>query len=139
MKYIRTKDGKIIDLTSKEVSSYEIVEDKAQEEKYSKVICVYYFDRDIGEHIENDNSGGRSMDNWYLKDIIEQADTIEELCDGFIFKDTETNKLHFLNENDGISLLGAALFTETVRGYIETDKGLIYVAKLNKKGELELL
>ena len=71
--------------------------------------------------------------------IVKQANTIEELCDGFIFKDTKANELHFLNENDGISLLGAALFTETVRGYIETNEGLIYVAKMNEKGELELL
>ena len=75
-----------------------------------------------------------------LKDNrVIQANTIEELCDGFIFKDTTTNKLHFCDKNDGMSLLGAALFEETVRGYIETDKGLIYIAKMNNKGDLELL
>lgn len=71
--------------------------------------------------------------------IIKEADTIEELCDGFIFKDTCTNKLHLADLNDGISMLGVALFEETLRGFIETDKGLIYVAKMNEKGELELI
>ena len=71
--------------------------------------------------------------------FVKQADNIEELCDGFIFKDTEANELHFLDKNEGISLFAAALFIETVRGYIETDKGLIYVAKMNEEGEFELL
>ena len=82
MKYIRTKDGRIIDLTSKQVSSYEIVDDKTAVDEYgeeSGFICVYYYDEDIGEHIEYDGKGGRSMDNWYLKDIVKQADTIEDL------------------------------------------------------------
>ena len=73
------------------------------------------------------------------KDVIATADTIEEICDGFIFKDTHANKLHFLDSNSGISLLGASLFEDTLRGFIETDQGLIYVAKMNDNGEFELL
>lgn len=71
--------------------------------------------------------------------VVKSADTIEELCDGFIFKDTCANELHLVNQNGGISMLGATLFKETLRGFIETDTGLIYVAKLNDKGEFELL
>ena len=85
-KYFRTKDGRIIDLNSKLVSSYEIIDDNTAKEEYGEdngFICVYYFDEDIGEHIEYDNKGGRSMDNWFLKDIIKEADTIEELSDEF--------------------------------------------------------
>lgn len=67
------------------------------------------------------------------------ADTIEELCDGFIFKDTKANELHFVDKNSGMSILGASLFSETLRGFIETDKGLIYVAKMNESLEWELL
>lgn len=76
-----------------------------------------------------------------LNDVVKEADNIEELCDGFIFKDTKANELHcvFKGKADGMSILGAALFTETLRFFIETDKGLIYVAKMNDKGELELL
>ena len=72
--------------------------------------------------------------------IINQANTIEELCDEFIvfgdidrpyltrhkFTNKEWNKQYFIGDR---KLYGA----------IWTDKGLIYVAKMNDKGELELL
>lgn len=69
---------------------------------------------------------------------IKEADTIEELCDVFIFKDTCANEWHIVNQDDGISVLGASLFSDTLRGYIETEKGLIPVARY-EKGEFELL
>lgn len=65
------------------------------------------------------------------------ADTIEELCDEFV--------VIFDNKEPIIShLLGLAIFygyTEYkyIYGAIWTSKGLIYVAKMNEKGELELL
>ena len=69
-------------------------------------------------------------------DIIKQADTIEELCDEFVLLhedktfscqgDYDVCKEYYEN---GFYLYGA----------IWTDKGLIYVAKMNEKGELELL
>lgn len=73
-------------------------------------------------------------------DLGKVADTIEELCDEFVMnthltyytnshlKDLllEYDKFHI---KDGIAIYGA----------IWTDKGLIYVAKMNDKGELELL
>ena len=66
-------------------------------------------------------------------EIIKYADTIEELCDEFVcvgrndFPSFETIKiLKLYKEYD-------------VRGAIWTDKGLIYVAKMNDKGCLELL
>lgn len=68
--------------------------------------------------------------------IVQQADTIEELCDAFVDA-----------YNDGsrdIALLSDIYFFESykshiVYGAIWNDKGLIYVAKMNDKGELELL
>lgn len=86
----------------------------------------------------------------YDDDIIKQADTIEELCDGF-YND-------ILNDFDcfGFDSLYMYMDFDTFKsdwsgyrnqddwngdgyGFIKTDKGLIYVAKLNDKGELELL
>ena len=64
--------------------------------------------------------------------VLESADTIEELCDEFVVID---------NENDHL-VIGHAFKEETDKelfGAIWTDKGLIYVAKMNEKGELELL
>ena len=72
------------------------------------------------------------------RDVIKQADTIEELCDEAVFFDKD-NKPHYKSQEGNIWYLGASLFTETLRFGIFTDKGLIYVAKMNDKGELELL
>lgn len=150
MKYIRTKD-KIIDLTSKQVSSYEIIDDKTAVDEYgedSGFIMVYYYDRDIGEHIEYDNKGGHSMNNWYLKDIVKQADTIEELCDELVLKDLDTemcfvmSAVHIQDIRDNWENLmdNDYLKNHTIYGAIWTDKGLIYVAKWNKESDrLELL
>lgn len=149
MKYILMKDGRIIDLTSKQISSYEFVDDKRAIDEYgtdSGFIMVYYYDEDIGEHIEYDGKGGHSMDNWYLKDIIKQADTIEELCDEFVYKyknpyykeaqeTYELVKMSLENMKATMEMTSGATFY----GAIWTDKGLIYVAKMNEKGELELL
>ena len=163
-RYIRTIDGRIIDLNSKLVSSYEIIDDNTAKEEYGEdngFICVYYFDEDIGEHIEYDNKGGRSMDNWYLKDIIKEADTIEELCDEIVREPLYPN---VVSSKPFILITKYNPITETlliarrrileeqyrqlklvskgklnIYGAIWTDKGLIYVAKMNDKGELELI
>ena len=69
------------------------------------------------------------------KAIIKQADTIEELCDEFVIKGTRGLYL-------GIPLQECELRNipiTQIYGAIWTDKGLIYVAKMNEKGELELL
>lgn len=77
----------------------------------------------------------------YKDEGYKTADTIEELCDVFVIvKDSEgiefwknfkllKNHSHHIIENDFDNIYGA----------IWTDKGLIYVAKLNKEGGFELL
>lgn len=67
------------------------------------------------------------------------ADTIEELCDEWVFFDNESKPHYKSQEPEGIWILGASLYTDSLRLGIFTDKGLIYVAKMNKKGEFELL
>jgi len=67
--------------------------------------------------------------------IIKQANTIEELCSEFVIKGTRGLYL-------GIPLQECELRNipiTQIYGAIWTDKGLIYVAKMNEKGELELL
>ena len=113
MKYIRTKDGKVIDLTRYDNKTSPVGKafglitliDK-------KRIC----DLEIFE-----------------KDIINQADTIEELCDEFVCE---------WNVYPALCLLLKRVPKDkqkNIYGAIWTDKGLIYVAKMNDKGELELL
>ena len=66
-----------------------------------------------------------------VKDVKE-ADTIEELCDEYVVEDRDDfavfHNLKLAKQTKGV-----------VYGAIWTDKGLIYVAKMNDKGELELL
>lgn len=133
MKYIRTKDG---------IGEYSV--------DWNGASCV---------HLNHKWHWLQDIE----KDIIKQADTIEELCDEFVaenrtghkwlvyittetYEDSEGNIIEYkvygnkyteeyphnlINDikHEGLKIYGA----------IWTDKGLIYVAKMNEKGELELL
>lgn len=123
MKYIRT-DGNHI---------YERIE--------QRIMKSVYFGGEQYRH--NLNS------EW--ENIVEQADTIQELCDGF-YIDVDLN----VERNFEYAFHHFEHFAKTMKsfkttskvmvkrlgggyGYIRTDKCLLYVAKLNDKGELELL
>ena len=71
------------------------------------------------------------------QDIINQANTIEELCDMFL-----VHELGFFDETLE-SLLEQCRYLDKSKiqifGSIWADKGLMYVAKMNDEGELELL
>lgn len=103
--------------------------------------------------------------------VIARADTIEELCDGFIGvhdkewfrknciatkginyfqkpfeleygiyeKDFANVKLKNQNGWEYTAIEWQRDEHDFIFGYIETDKGLIYVAKMNEKGTLELI
>ena len=73
-------------------------------------------------------------------DNSKQADTIEELCDEFVVA-YENNGYVVLSNLAQVRLYrGNNGFSNSqVYGAIWTDKGLIYVAKMNEKGDLELL
>lgn len=66
--------------------------------------------------------------------IIKESDNIEELCDEFVtaYLDGFHQISPFPSKVD--NMLGHSVY-----GAIWTYKGLIYVAKMNKNGELELL
>jgi len=111
MKYIRTKDG-----------VYEI-------ESYYEPRDYYWVKQDCDQPIGSD-------------EIIKQADNIEELCDEFIVVENDYQVAPYgINTKD----LNLKLFVKNnydyckIFGAIWTDRGLIYVAKMNDKGELELL
>ena len=71
--------------------------------------------------------------------IIREADTIDELLDGdVLFENGKLRKIHSKKEGFGIKEYGNTA-NRTIRGFIETNKGLIYVAETNEKGEFELL
>jgi len=103
------------------------------------VYCLLgdYFTKQEGDVVYILNEG--------INKILKQADTIEELCDGYViehpinafkfFYDKEDMQKHLFN-----TCMRMFRFYELkIYGVIRTDKGLIYVAKMNEKGELELL
>lgn len=78
------------------------------------------------------------------REITKQADTIEELCDAVVVKynyeslpkiietlqNNKSQMINALKDNKDVQWINLAIWT---------DKGLVYVAKINDKGELELL
>ena len=104
MKYIRTKDGRIIKITGVD---------------YLNELPIRFSHCDI-DFVELFNK----------EDVLKVADTIKELCDEFVYRHIVCPKTDwFVNCANPLEIYGA----------IWTDKGLIYVAKMNDKGELELL
>ena len=82
-----------------------------------------------------------TCENGYIiigkNNVIAEADTIEELCDEFVGIDKTCVNGHQLLR--AIPYKCANFWNGGVYGAIWTDKGLIYVAKMNDKGELELI
>ena len=65
------------------------------------------------------------------------ADTIEELCDEFVIFNSNDVCVGIINNYE--TAIYKSPYKATIYGAIWTDKGLIYVAKIKDKGELELL
>ena len=101
--------------------------------------------------VKADNKFGN--DKVFVEDVIAEADTIEELCDEFVmcwlplekmkinerWIPTQYERLGSWQKMRNI-IIKEVIKTESVLyGAIWTSKGLIYVAKMNDKGELELL
>ena len=111
MKYIRTENT-IFEVISETELVYLVVA-KNKKNHYSKSKCQ--------------------------TNVIDSADTIEELCDDFV----SVWKHGFMPIGEIVPLCYIKdkynYDAEFIYGGIWTNKGLIYVAKLNDKGELELL
>lgn len=117
MKYIRTKDGRIVVIGEPNGIGYE----KGLFEVHNKAGIVESY-----EPIE----------------ILKQADTIAKLCDEIIFENAYHSRMTptatHTEENEKI-IKYYLKEKIAIYGAIWTDKGLIYVAKMNEKGELCLL
>jgi hypothetical protein len=117
MKYIRTKDG-----IFRRYKNSTIIDN------------IFYYP---------DNGG---FPEYRREPILKQADTIEELCDEIVYvEDSKGVKFYppllniqFVIEHHN-QISTNKLDINNFYGAIWTDKGLIYVAKMNEKGELELL
>ena len=108
--YIRTKDGVYL---------------KIREcDENNKILIVGKTITDFGTYIEK-------------KDIITQSEDLELLCDEFVLMERDAKPIIFKTLQGSIN--NKIYDDEIIYGAIWTDKGLIYVAKMNEKGELELI
>ena len=123
MKYIRTKDGHILEVGKTTDYGFVVMPECNK--------AVHFVD-----------SGNEFVD------VVKQANTIEELSDEFVvwYEDYETpitipltEKAKFEKMKEVILAGMKANINCWLKLAIWTDKGLIYVAKLNDKGEWELL
>ena len=74
-----------------------------------------------------------------LKDqVIKQSENLEELCDKFVVMDKETKEVMNIVSFLAYAKLWASC-KYNIYGAIWTSKGLIFVAKMNDKGDLELI
>ena len=73
--------------------------------------------------------------------IIKQADTIEDLCDGFVMFCSKTDTHHFSKYENWYEMQTIAREHNDidVYGAIWIEWGLKYVAKMNSEGEMELI
>ena len=117
MRYIRTKDGQILDMSKcldSNTTQFGLLRfQKSYLNHKQTTICV--------------------------KNIIKEADTIKELCNKFVYHNIETGTFTVLDTLLPLQKHSKINVDYEQFGAIWTDTGLIYVAKMNEKGELELL
>lgn len=105
--------------------------------KSGRILTPIGYDSRLGDIYDGDETKS--------DEVVDQSDTIKELCDEFVLRGID---IIILNKDSTQYRLGAESvwhdITDTqirigVYGAIWTDKGLIYVAKMNEQGELELI
>lgn len=144
MKYVRTKNGTIADVEKfineeKDTPYYKDFEF----EEISKDGQLKWTAVGTEQNSMKEQRGIRCHFSATLdSEIVKQADTIEELCDYELHYNSENELVIRKCKDVNFNILKSNLksgYIKDVKLAILTDKGLIYVAKMNKKGELELL
>lgn len=131
-KYVRTKE-KIFEIT-KFTNKYKV-------ETEIKIV------NDEVHEIQTKASwgGGKYIQ---IYSLIKESDNIEDLCDCLVETCISGNRVHdiaiiktcsFKAEFKRVTNIDFNKNIKVFYGAIWTDKGLIYVAKMNKDGELELI
>ena len=72
-----------------------------------------------------------------IKDIFKYSESLVELCDEFVLIERDAKPIIFKTLQGAIN--NKIYDDEIIYGCIWTNKGLIYVAKMNENGELELI
>lgn len=142
MRYIRTKDGRIVEESKLEPGLKQnliTITRKSDNKEITQLIGDYASDYlnwvAICEYCRCHKINPKDIKyeiTTLFNDVLKQADTIKELCDEFVMISYGKHKLDIGCHSYGDKKI-------QIYGAIWTDKGLIYVAKMNEKGELELL
>lgn len=146
MKYIRTEDKIITD----SIATHKLTEDicdagylktlkKGANVRISKEWFNYY-----GRWVDIIDEKGlhysiRPNEVEKVVKELHQADTIEDLCDEFVAVVNDNPQQHQFMKPFDYYMRSLNPKDVSLYGAIWNDKGLIYVAKMNDKGELELL
>jgi hypothetical protein len=157
--YIRTKDGRILETQTTSKCIY-VIRNKNVDgkncyvtylwdnwEKYHLIDfqnCVLFSYNSAQNFISD-----LMKENLNYQDLVieispyykncEQADTIEELCDMFVVIENVYGKIYHSINYTLCDDLRNDKDNGGVYGAVWTSKGLIYVAKMNDKGELVLI
>ena len=155
-KYIRTKDGRIEERFDLNINDIKNVENLWCDFHLDNGVLHFtdYFPKEkqtleiLQRELKNVVFVKRKINSDYYdydyepiekEEVVKQADTIKELVDMFVIKNPKNGCLDIVSS---LGVINVQLFNESglvVYGAIWTDKGLIYVAKMNEKGELELI
>ena len=117
MRYIRTKDGRIID-TAKIVTGSKYMDFATNDESFRVI---------------------------FKTEPLSKSENLEELCDEFVIEYRDGSKIISIHDNTKEFLKEHKYelksgYIKNVYGAIWVDgKGLIYVAKMNENGKLELI
>lgn len=142
-RFIRTRDGRIFDLQDTKVSSVEYIHTEEQLKEYGleePSYSIYYFSEDEGQHLEHDGKGGHSMDCIDQSEILMEGDKLEEVCDKLVSFDNFGRVIDvygIINLPYTRLVVKSTNFVGYVMAAICTDKGIMYVAKMNNQGEWE--
>ena len=74
--------------------------------------------------------------DYELGKIIDQSENLEELCDRFVAKTCDITEYWVEKKLECAKMYCGV---ETIYGAVWTSKGLIFVARMNDKGDLELI
>ncbi len=123
--YIRTKDN-LYEITDKQ---YDILCGNLTEEEKENYKNITSFG--LGSVEEG------TYQSILIKDILEYSENLEDLCDEFVLLERNAKPIIFKTLRGAIN--NKIYDDETIYGAIWTSKGLIYVAKMNESGDLELI
>ena len=155
MKYIRTKDGRIVkecNLESGFKQTIITIKNKKDNKELRQIVCDDLDDYlemvVVGEYCKCHKINPKDIKyetTTLFNEILKQADTIEELVDVYILKDIETGYCGVMSkETMEHSINPGTAYGREFYGaiWVIDEKGiptLKPVAKINKEGVLELL